>query len=137
MIFVDSNILIDVVARNGPSSEWSLEALSNGASRGRLVTNHGAVAEVVPSFLSLALELGFLRTLGIEIVAFSDEAAYLAGKVHAAYCAAGGTREAVLADFLIGGHAAALDARLLTRDRQRFAAYFPALGLITPDRTHG
>jgi predicted nucleic acid-binding protein len=59
-------------------------------------------------------------------------AAFLAGHAHADYRRAGGTREAVLPDFLIGAHAAVTGRPLLTRDRRRVAAYIPGATLIAP-----
>jgi len=38
----------------------------------------------------------------------------------------------VLADFFIGAHAVVTDTSLITRDPQRYIAYFPGIELITP-----
>lgn len=59
-------------------------------------------------------------------------ASFLAGHVHANYRRAGGTREAILPDFLIGAHAAVTDRPLLTRDSRRIATYIPGATLIAP-----
>jgi hypothetical protein len=59
-------------------------------------------------------------------------AAFLAGHAHADYRRAGGTRAAVLPDFLIGAHAAVSRRPLLTRDPRRIATYIPGARLITP-----
>jgi predicted nucleic acid-binding protein len=45
------------------------------------------------------------------------EAAYLAGRAFRQYRARGGNRSRVLADFLIGAHAATEGMTLITRDR--------------------
>ena len=136
MIFVDSNIFIDIFTADDKWSEWSADAIAsvNGKS---LVTNNIVLAELARGFSDLSIELGFLRTLGTAILDLTEEAAFRAGKAHADYRAAGGARAGVLADFLIGGHASTLDATLLTRDRQRFATYFPELALITPETDNG
>jgi predicted nucleic acid-binding protein len=60
-------------------------------------------------------------------------ALFLAGKVFASYRKAGGTRTGVLPDFFIGAHAAVNELPLLTRDRGRYARYFPSLSLISPE----
>jgi predicted nucleic acid-binding protein len=60
-------------------------------------------------------------------------AAFLAGHAHANYRRAGGTREAVLPDFLIGAHAAVTHRPLLTRDPRRVAAHLPGAALIQPE----
>ena len=131
MIFVDSNIIIDLVEPNGAWREWSEEVLLS--QEAPLITSAVTLAEAARQFHSLKAELSFLALMQIELLDMPPEAAFRAGKAHAAYRAAGGTREAVLADFLIGGHATTLGATLLTRDRGRFATYFPELQLITPE----
>ncbi|MBI2318269.1 MAG: type II toxin-antitoxin system VapC family toxin [Betaproteobacteria bacterium] len=62
------------------------------------------------------------------------DAVFLAGRAHAAYRARGGTRGGVLADFLVGAHAAIAGCPLLTRDRGRYATYFPSLVLVSPGK---
>jgi len=62
----------------------------------------------------------------------SRQAAFRAAQAYKLYRRAGGSRSNVLADFLIGGHAAALEIPLLTRDASRFRTYFPELELIAP-----
>ncbi|HXN39596.1 MAG TPA: type II toxin-antitoxin system VapC family toxin [Solirubrobacteraceae bacterium] len=62
-----------------------------------------------------------------------DPAAFLAGHAHAAYRRAGGTRDAVLPDFLIGAHAAVTSRPLLTRDPRRVATYMPGVTLVAPE----
>ena len=60
-------------------------------------------------------------------------AAFLAAHAHAAYRRSGGSREAILPDFLIGAHAAVTRRPLLTRDSRRVAAHLPGATLIAPD----
>jgi predicted nucleic acid-binding protein len=59
-------------------------------------------------------------------------AAFLAGHAHTSYRQAGGHREAILPDFLIGAHAAVTGRPLLTRDPRRIATHIPGANLITP-----
>jgi predicted nucleic acid-binding protein len=135
MIFVDSNVLIDLSDRAGGWSSWSRITLRG--YRERLATNHVVFAEVSARFANLDSVGIFLDSLGIAVLPLDAPAAFRAGQAHAAYRRAGGTRQAILADFLIAGHASALDATLLTRDRQRFASYFPELKLIAPETQNG
>lgn len=131
MILVDTNIVIDLAA-GGVWSDWSQRAI-NRARQGAIAINHIVVAEISPGFPTQDAAIGFVEAIGLSIVPLSDEAAFRAGTAHAAYRRESLDRTAILADFLIGGHAVALGAALLTRDRQRFAAYFPELTLITPE----
>jgi predicted nucleic acid-binding protein len=50
------------------------------------------------------------------------------------YRRAGGQREAILPDFLIGAHAAVTGRELLTHDPRRVATYIQGVKLIAPDR---
>ncbi len=133
MIFVDSNIFIDLIDPQSDWYEWSQEKIVDPADE--LVINHVVLAEVARQFASLAEQQNYFATLGVLVELLDEKAAFRAGQAHNAYRRAGGVREGILADFLICAHAATLGATLLTRDRQRFAAYFPELTLITPE-TH-
>ena len=46
---------------------------------------------------------------------------------------AGGSREAILPDLLIGAHAVVTSRPLLTRDPRRVAAHIPGAVLVAPD----
>jgi len=52
--------------------------------------------------------------------------------VQAAYRLRGGSREAVLPDFLIGAHAEVAGLSLLTRDPRRVRSEFPSVRIISP-----
>jgi predicted nucleic acid-binding protein len=75
--------------------------------------------------------------LGIAIDPLTPDIAYRAGHAHVGCRLADGRQQSVLADFLIGAHAASIGATPVTRDRKRFATYFPDLTLITPETHHG
>jgi len=49
----------------------------------------------------------------------------------------GHSDEMILADFMVGAHAAVAGCPLLTRDRRRYAAYFPSLALVMPESRAG
>lgn len=135
MIFVDSNIVIDLV-EDGAWTDWSRRALE-GQGDVAMMVNLIVVAEISRAFSSADGTLVFLRELGIAIAPLTAEIAHRAGQAHVAYRLAGGRQGSVLADFLIGAHAAVLGATLVTRDRGRFSTYFPELTLITPETEHG
>ena len=59
-------------------------------------------------------------------------ASFLAGHAHAEYRRAGGNRQAILLDFLIGAHAAVTRRPLLTRDPNRVASYIPGAKIVAP-----
>lgn len=133
MIFIDSNILIDLSQPEDRWYAWSADAIGAMGADVALVANHVVLAEFSVRYPALPPVLTFLASLGVTIEPIGDMVAFRAGKAQKAYRRAGGDRKGVLADFLIGAHAESLGATLLTRDRQRFAAYFPNLPLITPE----
>ena len=75
-----------------------------------------------------------IAAAGLLMLEMPRDALFLAGRAHAAYRNRGGSRAGVLADFMVGAHAAVAGCPLLTRDRRRYAAYFPSLTLVAPER---
>lgn len=128
---VDSSVLLDVFTQDKRWSQWSEASLLAAALRGALVVNAVVLAEIAPRFSRLeALGEALPSMVMIEPIPFT--ASFLAGHAHANYRRAGGARQAILPDFLIGAHAAVTGRTLLTRDPQRVAAYIPGAKLIAP-----
>jgi predicted nucleic acid-binding protein len=132
MIFVDTNVLVDVVTNHPVWSAWSLQQLEAASLRDRLMVNPVVYSE---------LSIGFARPDEVDQVLMATEigiaeipraALFLAGKVFRDYRRRGGTRTGVLPDFFIGAHAAVLGAPLITRDTGRYRTYFPTVELIAP-----
>jgi len=135
LILVDTNVLLDVVSNDPQWADWSQQQLEAAAIKRRLAINAVIYAELSISFRRVEeLEAVLARTrIGIEEI--PREALFLAGKAFQRYKARGGARTGVLPDFFIGAHAAVLGVPLLTRDRRRYAGYFPKLELLAPART--
>ncbi len=132
-VFVDSNVLLDVIAGDAVWREWSGAALARIARRHRMVINPIVYAEVSVRFRNIEdVDLTLPKKM-FDHEAIPFEAAFLAGKVHAAYRARGGSRHATLPDFFIGAHATVAGYDLLTRDVARYRGYFPRLHLIAPE----
>ena len=89
------------------------------------------LAEIAPRFSRLDGLRAALPSMTV-IEEIPAAGAFLAGHAHAAYRRAGGTRHAVLPDFLIGAHAAVTGRPLLTRDPGRVATHLPGARLIAP-----
>lgn len=128
---VDTNILIDVLGAKSPMREWSIDALARCREAGRLFINPIIFAELAPSLSAEAVEAS-LAVMQIDRQALSFEAGWRAGLAHAAYRRAGGQRDRTLPDFLIGAHAETAKHALLTRDRARYAQYFPSIEIVSP-----
>ena len=137
MIFVDTNILIDLLEPGSAWHRWSRDTVSLASTEQPLVTNLVVFAELSTGFSTLDDQHTFLDGLGIGIAPLTDLAAFEAGRAFGVYRANGGTRTTILADLLIGGHALALGATLLTRDPKRFRTCLPELTLITPETDNG
>lgn len=132
--FVDSSVLLDLFTQDSRWLAWSQEQLTHAAQRGAIVLNAVVLAEISPRFPGIEQLRQALPSMAV-VEEIPLEAAFLAGHAHADYRRAGGTREAVLPDFLIGAHAAVTGRSLLTRDPQRVSVYIPGTKLIEPGRS--
>ncbi len=132
-VFVDSNVLLDVLTLDSDWNEWSQAALAAAADRSTLVINPIVYAEVSIRFTTIEDLEAALPITDFRREAIPYEAAFLAGKSFLAYRKRGGERSAPLPDFFIGAHAAVRGYHLLTRDGARYRTYFPKLKLIAPE----
>jgi predicted nucleic acid-binding protein len=128
---VDSSVLLDVFTEDATWLIWSQAELTAAAERGALVLNAVVLAEISPRFSRIEALREALPSMAI-IEEIPLAATFLAGHAHANYRQAGGTREAILPDFLIGAHAAVTGRPLLTRDPRRIATYIPGTTLVAP-----
>lgn len=135
MIFVDSNVLLDIVTADGEWLPWSLDQLSLALNKGGLVANAIVYAETSVRIPTIGeLDTVYAR-FDIDVAAIPRIALFSAGKAFGQYRSSGGARSSILPDFLIGAHAEHLEVPLLTRDTRRYRTYFPHLELIAPDST--
>lgn len=133
MIFVDTNVLLDVVTDDPKWADWSVAQLENASLGGTLWINDIVYAELAVRYNRIEDVDAFLKQAGLELMPVPREALFLASKVFTRYRKAGGTRTGVLPDFFIGAHAAVSGLPLLTRDIGRYRTYFPTLTVIAPD----
>lgn len=132
MTLVDTNVVIDILARDPMWYSWSSTCLERAAASGPTHVNEITYAELAHRVTSEDDLRSALDSLGLSLARAPQPALFLAGRAFADYRAAGGPRTILLADFFIGAHAAAMDLPILTRDPRRFRAYFPGVTLITP-----
>ena len=124
---VDTSVLLDVFLadeRHGlRSKDWLRAAYDAGA----LLVCDIVYAESVPAFGDHAPLDGALREINATPSPIDTSIAYEAGARWMQYRRAGGPRDRIITDFLIGAHAAATADRFLTRDRGFYTTYFPEL----------
>ena len=129
---VDTNVLLDILLPNEDFVERSGKALEAAATAGSLVICELVYAELCVAFDSQEQCDEFLSDIGIHTDPLDRPASFLASRVWRTYREQGGTRERILADFLIGAHAQVQASRLLTRDRGFYRKMFPSLNLLEP-----
>lgn len=131
-IFIDSNILIDVLSNDVQFGRQSWQALTEWQKRGQLWIDPMVYAELSAGYSSLLEIETFISKSELVLVEPSRAALFGAGQAFRKYRASGGTRTMLLPDFLIGANALDLEKALLTRDTKRYRNYFPDLQLIAP-----
>ena len=129
---VDANVLLDVLTDDPTWAAWSAARLSEALDAGNVVINPIVYAEVSVGFDRIEDLDDALPASHFEREALPWPAGFLAAKAFVSYRRRGGSRTTPLPDFYIGAHAAVAGYRLLTRDRSRYATYFPAVELIAP-----
>ena len=135
MILLDTNVLIDLFGTEGhPGAQWSRRTYDRLSETEQFGCNLVVLSELAAEGAPEAALFSMLDTFRIQMLELDAASALAAGRAHRAYRQRGGSRQTILADFLIAGHAQALAVPFMTRDR-RLAIYFPDLTLITPE-TH-
>ncbi len=129
---VDTSVLLDVFGASALFGPRSRDALSKCIHEGRLVACDVVWAEVTAHFPTTDAAKEAMDRLGIDFSPIDREAALRAGQAWRLYRSRGGTRNRVMADFLIGAHASSSAERLLTRDRGFYRSYFRKLTLLDP-----
>lgn len=124
---VDTNVILDVLLldeiHGPPSREWLRDAFDRGA----VLVSDIAYAELVPAVSDRPTLDRALWALGVQPSPVDTAIAWEAGVRWGRYRRAGGPRQRIMTDFLIGAHALAAADAFLTRDQRFYATYFPEL----------
>lgn len=124
---VDTSVLLDVFLPDKHHGPRSKELLRNAYDRGAILICDLVYAELVPAFDDRATLDGALREISATISPIDTDIAYEAGQRWSRYRQAGGPRDRIITDFLIGAHAVVKAETFLTRDRGFYSTYFPEL----------
>ena len=126
---VDTNVLLDLFVRDSAFEPHSRARLADAYDRGAIVICDVVYAELAPTFRDRGALEDALRTIDVQVSPIDTPIAWEAGTRWGRYRRAGGPRQRILADFLIGAHAAVTADALLTRDQGFYSSYFPELGV--------
>jgi predicted nucleic acid-binding protein len=134
-VLVDTNVLVDVAVRDPKWLDWSRGQLLRLARHEPLVINPIIYSEFSVRYSDRDSVDALLPVSEFHRESLPWAAAFAAGVAFRIYRLAGGGRERVLPDFLIGAHAAIRGHKILTRDPKGYRSYFPDLDIISPE-TH-
>lgn len=152
-IAVDTNILLDILLPDLKHVEQSVSLLTSYGKRGQLIISEIVCGELASQFTKEEVLVKFMSDTGINLVCSSSKALWQAAWAWKNYtknrnrefqCKNCGSRQQlscekcnteivsrqhILPDFIIGGHALVHAGTLLTRDRGYYHSYFPELKL--------
>src|SRR5437867_13205179 len=103
-VAIDSSVLFAIVKAEPDGPAW-LDLLIELRQQDQLTACDVVWAEISPLFLSAAELRQRMDDLGVQFDSLAPETAFRAGTLFAAYRRAGGPREHLIPDFLIGAHA--------------------------------
>ena len=129
---LDSNVLLDIITADAKWLRWSTAQFREASVAGAILVNPVIYSELAPAFASKAALDRWLRPALFRRLPLSYEASYRASLAFITYREQGGTETSALPDFYIGAHAEVERLTLVTRDADRYRAYFPKVDLIAP-----
>jgi predicted nucleic acid-binding protein len=129
---IDTNILIDVLAGTPEQVAIIQNAIGRVARQGRLVIPIVCYAELAGRFTTKHRLDDFIELMGATVISLEPDTAFLAGRFFREYLQRGGSRERIIADFLIAAQAQSQADRLLTKDKRFYGTTFPNLKAVSP-----
>ena len=133
IILLDTCVISDLSDESNDWFEWCSATLESLDDTHSFAINDIIYAESSVIYPTIEEFNEYISVLDFSILPISREALFLAGKAFLSYRKKKGKKQNVLPDFFIGAHAAVNEYKLMTRDKGRFASYFPTVELIIPD----
>ncbi|MCG8602540.1 MAG: type II toxin-antitoxin system VapC family toxin [Verrucomicrobiales bacterium] len=130
-VLVDTNVIIDILSDDPNWADWSEDILAEYSENG-LAINSAVYAELCFGCESTAEVDAITSQMGLQFLEIPKDGLFCAAKAFAKYRNSGGTKNFVLPDFFIGGHAESSSIPLITRDATRYRTYFPDTNVISP-----
>jgi len=132
IILLDTCVVTDLADPNSDWFEWAASTLESLDANHRFIINPIIYAECSVGYETIEELESVFNALDLKIQNIPKEALFLSGKAYLKYRKNSGTKSNVLPDFFIGAHAAVEKFKLMTRDKGRFATYFPSVELVMP-----
>jgi len=130
-ILIDTNVIIDVISDDPQWADWSLATLEKHSEE-ELIINPAVYSELCFGYETNSEVDQLLRHFRLGFQETPKDGLFRAAKAFQKYKQRGGTKDFVLPDFFIGGHAESTSLQLMTRDVSRYQSYFPNISLIKP-----
>jgi predicted nucleic acid-binding protein len=127
---IDTSVLLDVFGADANFGPGSAAAVQACLVSGSVIACEIVWAETAASFPAAPEAEAALKRLRVDFSPLDAATSLAAGLHWRTSRRAGGTRERVIADFVIGAHALASADQLLTRDRGFYRTYFKDLQII-------
>lgn len=115
MIFLDTNVLLDIATADPTWLAWSEKQFRSAAAQGPILINPIIYAELAPAFATAADLDRWLDPSVFQRLPLPYSAGWLAAQAFMKYRRSGGVKTSPLPDFYIGAHAEAEQLTLITR----------------------
>lgn len=130
---LDTSVLLDVFIPDPTFAARSQQAIERSDLEGSLIIGEAVYAELAAYFPSKEQLDHTLRASDIAVIGSGLDALFASGRAWKAHRAAGGKRDRIVTDFMIGGHALKQADRLLTRDQGFYRQHFRDLVVTGPN----